>query len=235
MAEEKEAAKRKDPGSGGPERDARESGAGEPDRGVPAGREEQLEEFYAGMAGIVETVLLELVDAGHLREGQLVVIGTSTSEVLGYRIGTRGTERVAREIFEGVRRAREKAGFRPVFQCCEHLNRALVLERETLDRYPLLEPVSVVPVPKAGGSMAAYAYRSFREPVVVEAVRAHAGLDIGGTLIGMHLRPVAVPVRPTVRMLGHAHLQMAYTRPKLIGGERAVYSLSARQEDGSCD
>ncbi|MNC62402.1 hypothetical protein D3C75_1124200 [compost metagenome] len=134
-----------------------------------------------------------------------------------------------------MRRAREQAGFYPVFQCCEHLNRALVLEREALDQYPLLEPVSVVPVPKAGGSMAAYAYRTFKDPVVVEAVRAHAGLDIGGTLIGMHLRPVAVPVRPSVRMLGHAHLQMAYTRPKLIGGERAVYSAVTRQEDGNCD
>lgn len=191
--------------------------------------------FYAGMADTVESVLLELVQAGGLRQGQMVVIGTSTSEVLGYRIGTQGTERVAREIFEGVRRARTQAGFYPVFQCCEHLNRALVVEQEALAFYPLLEPVSVVPVPKAGGSMAAYAYRTFREPVVVESVKAHAGLDIGGTLIGMHLRPVAVPARPTVRMLGHAQLQMAYTRPKLIGGERAVYSLAARQEDGTCD
>jgi uncharacterized protein (TIGR01440 family) len=193
------------------------------------------DDFYAGMAGTVETVLLELAQAGGLRRGQLVVIGTSTSEVLGYRIGTQGTERVAREIFEGVRRAREQTGFYPVFQCCEHLNRALVMEQEALALYPLLEPVSVVPVPKAGGSMAAYAYRTFKDPVVVEAVRAHAGLDIGGTLIGMHLRPVAVPVRPSERMLGHAQLQMAYTRPKLIGGERAVYSAAARQEDGNCD
>lgn len=195
----------------------------------------ESDDFYAGMAGTVETVLLELAQAGGLRRGQLMVIGTSTSEVLGYRIGTQGTERVAREIFEGVRRAREQTGFYPVFQCCEHLNRALVMEQEALALYPLLEPVSVVPVPKAGGSMAAYAYRTFKEPVVVEAVRAHAGLDIGGTLIGMHLRPVAVPVRPSVRMLGHAHLQMAYTRPKLIGGERAVYSAVTRQEDGNCD
>ncbi len=195
----------------------------------------ESDDFYAGMAGTVETVLLELAQAGGLRRGQLVVIGTSTSEVQGYRIGTQGTERVAREIFEGVRRAREQTGFYPVFQCCEHLNRALVMEREALALYPLLEPVSVVPVPKAGGSMAAYAYRTFKEPVVVETVQAHAGLDIGGTLIGMHLRPVAVPVRPSVRMLGHAHLQMAYTRPKLIGGERAVYSAAARQEDGNCD
>lgn len=195
----------------------------------------ESDDFYASMAGTVETVLLELVQAGGLRRGQLVVIGTSTSEVLGYRIGTQGTERVAREIFEGVRRAREQTGFCPVFQCCEHLNRALVMEQEALALYPLLEPVSVVPVPKAGGSMAAYAYRTFKDPVLVEEVRAQAGLDIGGTLIGMHLRPVAVPVRPSVRMLGHAHLQMAYTRPKLIGGERAVYSAVTRQEDGNCD
>lgn len=186
------------------------------------------------MADTVERVLCELAEAGGLRPGSIVVIGTSTSEVLGRRIGTSGTEEVAREIYEGVRRAREKLGFYPAFQCCEHLNRALVVERELLDRDPLLEPVTVVPVPKAGGSMAAYAYRTFREPAVVESIRAHAGLDIGETLIGMHLRPVAVPFRPSVRMLGGARLQAAYSRPKLIGGARAVYELGASQDGGSC-
>lgn len=186
------------------------------------------------LADTVEKVLLELAEIGRLRTGSIVVIGTSTSEVLGHRIGTQGTVEVARGIYEGVRRAREKAGFYPAFQCCEHLNRALVVERELLERYPLLEPVTVVPVPKAGGSMAAYAYGSFGDPVVVESIRAHAGLDIGGTLIGMHLRPVAVPVRPSIRMLGHAHLQMAYSRPKLIGGARAVYELPSGEDGGSC-
>lgn len=193
-----------------------------------------LEQIICGIADTVEKILLELAEAGSIKKGHMVVIGVSTSEVLGYEIGTSGTMDVAREIFEGVRRAREAGGFYPVFQCCEHLNRALVAERELLEHEPLLEPVSVVPVPGAGGSMGAYAYRSFREPVVLESVRAHAGLDIGGTLIGMHLRPVAVPVRPSVRMLGYAHMQMAYSRPKLIGGERAVYRLEQQQDGGSC-
>lgn len=193
-----------------------------------------LEQIISGIADTVEKVILELVQAGGIRESQIVVIGTSTSEVLGYHIGTSGTLDVAREIFEGVRRARQATGFYPVFQCCEHLNRALVAERELLERYPLLEPVSVVPIPKAGGSMAAYAYRAFKDPVVLESIQAHAGLDIGGTLIGMHLKPVAVPLRPPIRTLGYAQMQMAYTRPRLIGGERAVYRPDVRQEDGSC-
>lgn len=183
----------------------------------------------------VERVLGELVEAGGIREGRILVIGTSTSEVLGHHIGTSGTLEVARGIFEGVRRAREKHGFHPAFQCCEHLNRALVVERELLDRHPLLEPVTVVPVPKAGGSMAAYAYRTFRDPVVVEAIRADGGLDIGGTLIGMHLKPVAVPFRPSVRMLGQAPLSAAYCRPKLIGGARAVYERESEEDGGRCD
>jgi uncharacterized protein (TIGR01440 family) len=193
-----------------------------------------LEQIISGIADTVEQVLLELVQAGGIRSKQIVVIGTSTSEVLGYHIGTSGTMDVAREIFKGVQRAREIAGFYPVFQCCEHLNRALVAERELLNRYPNFDPVTVVPVPKAGGSMAAFAYGAFDDPVVLESIKGHGGLDIGGTLIGMHLRPVAVPVRPSIRSLGYAHMQMAYSRPKLIGGERAVYRVETVQEDGSC-
>lgn len=185
-------------------------------------------------ADTVEQVLNELAEAGRLRPGHIVVIGTSTSEVLGQRIGTSGTVEVAQAIYEGVERSRLKFGFFPAFQCCEHLNRALVVERELMDRYPSLEEVSVVPVPKAGGSMAAYAYQTFREPAVVESIRAHAGIDIGGTLIGMHLKAVAVPFRPSVRMLGYAPLQAAFTRPKLIGGERAVYTAPAGRDSGSC-
>lgn len=193
-----------------------------------------LEQIISGIADTVEKVLLELVEAGGIGSKQIIIIGTSTSEVLGYQIGTSGTVDVAREIFEGVERARQIAGFYPVFQCCEHLNRALVAERELLKFFPALEPVTAVPIPKAGGAMAAYAYRTFRNPVVLESVKAHGGLDIGGTLIGMHLKSVAVPVRPSIRTLGHAHMQMAYSRPKLIGGERAVYRLEADQDEGDC-
>lgn len=172
----------------------------------------------------VETVTRELVQAGNVRAGQIIVVGTSTSEVIGQRIGTSGTEQTAQQIFAGMSRVAREVGFFVAYQCCEHLNRALVVERELLSRYPL-EEVSVIPVPKAGGSMAAYAYRHLSDPCVVETIQAHAGIDIGDTLIGMHLRKVAVPARPSIRQIGQAHVTMAYTRPKLIGGARAVYTL----------
>lgn len=180
----------------------------------------EANELTLGLAAIMR----ELVDAGAIRARQLIVVGASTSEVIGRRIGTAGTEETARALFAGIEEVRKAVGFYPVFQCCEHLNRALVLERVAAEAYGL-EEVSVVPVPKAGGSMAACAYRLLRDPVVVEAINAHAGVDIGDTLIGMHLRPVAVPFRPTLRRLGEAHVNAAYTRPKLIGGARAVYRL----------
>lgn len=183
----------------------------------------------------MEQALRELIGIGKIASGQLIVFGTSTSEVLGRRIGTAGTEEVAERIFRAVSVVWREVGFFPVFQCCEHLNRALVVERKLLERYPLLEEVAVVPVPKAGGSMASYAYRHLTEPCVVETIAAHAGLDIGDTLIGMHLRRVAVPVRSSVRTIGHAHVNMAYTRPKLIGGARAVYTAEQAGEQGRCD
>jgi uncharacterized protein (TIGR01440 family) len=171
-----------------------------------------------------EQVLRELVQAGKIEAGQLLVIGTSTSEVLGHHIGTSGTEEVAEHLFAAIETVRAEVGFYPAFQCCEHLNRALVVEREVMTAYRL-EQVSVIPVPRAGGSMASYAYKNLPQACVVETIeaQAHAGIDIGGTLIGMHLKRVAVPLRPSIRMIGHAAVQMAYTRPKLIGGARAVY------------
>lgn len=177
----------------------------------------------------VERIVRETVEAGRLRRGQLLVIGTSTSEVLGERIGTAGAVEVAAAIYDGVQAARDELGFIPVYQCCEHLNRSLVIEREAMLQYHLDE-VSAVPVPQAGGSMAAYAYRRFHEPCLVEGVRAHAGVDIGETLIGMHLRPVVVPFRPSIRKLGEARVTAAFTRPKLIGGERAVYALEQNED-----
>lgn len=182
----------------------------------------------------VEQNVRQLVEAGRVERGQLVVIGTSTSEVMGRHIGTAGSEAVASRIFKAVERVRGDVGFYPVYQCCEHLNRALVLEREAALHYGL-EPVGVIPVPKAGGSMAAYAFRAIPEAVVVEEVRAHAGIDIGGTLIGMHLKRVAVPLRPAHRTVGQAGVQMAYTRPKLIGGARAVYAMDTQPPSGHCD
>ncbi|TWG32066.1 uncharacterized protein (TIGR01440 family) [Geobacillus sp. C56-T2] len=159
-----------------------------------------------------------------LGRGDLVVIGCSTSEVLGERIGTAGSMDVAAMLFAELEAWRRDTGIALAFQCCEHLNRALVVERETAKTHGL-EIVSVVPVPKAGGAMAAYAYRQFADPVVVETIRADAGIDIGHTLIGMHLKPVAVPVRVPIKHVGSACVTLAKTRPKLIGGARAVYSL----------
>ncbi|MFC4599756.1 TIGR01440 family protein [Cohnella hongkongensis] len=181
------------------------------------------------IADRAEQLMDELVKMGAVRPGQIVVLGVSTSEVRGHRIGTSGAEEIASRIHEGIERARARAGVHVVWQCCEHLNRALVTERRLAEAQGWTE-VSAVPVPKAGGSMAAYAYRRMEEPCLVEAVQVHAGIDIGETLIGMHLRPVAVPLRPSFREIGLARVTMAATRPRLIGGARAVYE--AAREDG---
>lgn len=175
------------------------------------------------LAGQVETVVRELIQIGNIQPGQIVVFGVSTSEVTGRQIGSSGSMAAARAIYDGIHRVRMDAGFFTAFQCCEHLNRALVVERALADLCRE-EPVSAVPIPTAGGSMAAYAYAQMDSPCLIESIRAHAGVDIGDTLIGMHLRPVAVPVRPSMQTIGQAHVTMAYTRPKLIGGSRAVYT-----------
>lgn len=171
----------------------------------------------------VAALLRELIEAGNVKQGDIVVIGTSTSEVIGERIGTGGASEVAELLYNGIEEVRRETGFFIAFQCCEHLNRALVIERKLLQLDRTLQEVSVVPVPKAGGAMAAYAYRHMEDPCVVEWIKAQAGIDIGDTLIGMHLRHVAVPFRSSVRSIGQAHVTAAYTRPKLIGGSRAVY------------
>ncbi|MFF2889907.1 TIGR01440 family protein [Paenibacillus sp. NPDC057967] len=195
-------------------------------------------EQQAAIAGQVETVVRELALAGKLGAGHLLIIGVSTSEVLGHRIGTSGAVETAAAVYAGVEAVRKQIPFVPVYQCCEHLNRALVIEEdEAVQRG--LDVVYAVPVPKAGGSMAAYAYGQFAKPCLVEQLTAHAGIDIGDTFIGMHLKRVAVPVRPSIKTIGEAHVTMAITRPKLIGGARAVYdessSLRAEQKAGLCE
>ncbi|WP_282938739.1 TIGR01440 family protein [Paenibacillus sp. RC67] len=181
----------------------------------------------------LEQALRELIQAGHIEPGQIVVFGTSTSEVLGKHIGTSGTEEVAEQLFAAMEAVRKEVHFYPAYQCCEHLNRAIVVEREVMKEYRL-DPVSVVPVPRAGGSMASYAFKKLPKACVVETIEAHAGIDIGGTLIGMHLKRVAVPFKPSIRMIGQASILAAYTRPKLIGGVRAVYDMdSSVQNDAS--
>lgn len=170
------------------------------------------------------------MDTGRVEAGQIIVFGVSTSEVRGKHIGTAGAREIAAVIYEGVEIAQSRFGFYAAFQCCEHLNRALVVEKEALERYRL-EQVGAVPVPKAGGSMASYAYRRLKQPCLAETIQAHAGIDIGSTLIGMHLRRVAVPYRPNLRYFGEAHVTAAVTRPKLIGGERAEYTLEQVQSN----
>lgn len=169
----------------------------------------------------------ELLAVAGLKPGQILVVGCSTSEVRGAKIGSAGSEDVAEAILSALRGSCLAKGVHLAVQCCEHLNRALVIERPAAESYGL-EEVSVVPVPKAGGALAAQAMRDFTAPVVVETVQAHAGLDIGATLIGMHIKRVAVPVRLEHKHVGQAAVTAARTRPKLIGGARAVYELPPR-------
>ncbi|WP_077619917.1 TIGR01440 family protein [Bacillus sinesaloumensis] len=172
--------------------------------------------------GQLQTILTEYAEQASLKKGELLVVGCSTSEVIGERIGTAGSEEVAEMIFTELDILRKNIGLELAFQCCEHLNRAIVVERETAI-HKNYEQVTVVPVRTAGGAMATYAYEHFNDPVVVEFIKAEAGIDIGDTFIGMHLKHVAVPIRSSVKELGGAHVTMAKVRPKLIGGERAVY------------
>lgn len=162
----------------------------------------------------------QLVEAAHLRRGQIVVVGCSTSEVVGHRVGSWSTPEIGQAIFDGLNEVFAPLGIYIAAQCCEHLNRALIVEHEAV---PGAEIVNVKPQPKAGSSFATAAYNSFRHPVALEEIRADAGLDIGGTLIGMHLKKVAVPVRLEQNHIGNAILLAARVRPKFIGGERAIY------------
>lgn len=169
-----------------------------------------------------EAVAKELIELANLKGGELVVVGCSTSEVIGKRIGTSGTTEVAEELVNGLLSVFKANNIQMAAQCCEHLNRALVVERETAIKYNL-EIVSVVPHPHAGGSFGTMVYKTFNDPVMVEEIKADAGIDIGNTLIGMHLKRVAIPLRLQNNIIGEAQVNGARTRPKLIGGERAKY------------
>ncbi|WP_042463571.1 TIGR01440 family protein [Neobacillus dielmonensis] len=179
----------------------------------------------------LQEVLTEFNEQATLKPGQLLVVGCSTSEVAGARIGTAGTMEVAEMIFTGLKKLQEQTGIQLAFQCCEHLNRALVVERSFAEKRGLDE-VTVVPVRKAGGAMATYAFNHMTDPVVVETIKAEAGIDIGSTLIGMHLKSVAVPIRVKQKTVGSAYVTLAKSRPKLIGGPRAIYQRN--DENSSC-
>ena len=170
----------------------------------------------------VKAAIDELIEKADLKEGSLLVIGCSSSEIAGSIIGQDSSLDAAEAVYEGVNEALKDKGIFLAAQCCEHLNRALIVEEE----YALshnLEIVNVVPQPKAGGSFATTCYKNFTSPVAVEFIKADAGMDIGQTLIGMHLKHVAVPVRLSVDKIGCANVTFARTRPKCIGGIRAVY------------
>jgi uncharacterized protein (TIGR01440 family) len=181
--------------------------------------------FLAKIRRQVTEAVNGLLAEAPLTPGQVLVVGCSTSEVGGAHIGTAGSEAVAQAILEPLWDATQAHGLYLACQCCEHLNRALVVSAEAAEHYGW-EQVMVIPMPKAGGSFAARAMHHIPNAVVIEQIQAHAGLDIGSTLIGMHLRRVAVPVRLSLDMVGQARLTAARTRPKLIGGERAVYRLA---------
>lgn len=166
-------------------------------------------------------VTRELCEKAGLTTGSILVIGCSSSEVCGDQIGSNSSLAAAQAVFSGIYEVTQEQGIYLAAQCCEHLNRAIIIEREAV---PGQEIVNVVPQPKAGGSFATTAYRTFRHPVAVEEIKADAGIDIGDTLIGMHLKRVAVPVRLENHEIGQAHITAARVRPKFIGGERAHYN-----------
>ena len=162
----------------------------------------------------------EIIEKACLKEGNILVVGCSTSETLGQKIGTDSSPQAAKYIFEGIYEAAKEKGVFVAAQCCEHLNRAIIIES---DAVCCRQRVNVVPQPKAGGSFATEAYKAFKSPVAVEEIEADAGIDIGFTMIGMHIKKVAVPVRLENNKIGNATVLAARSRPKFIGGVRAVY------------
>ena len=167
-------------------------------------------------------VVNELLEKAKLSKGSICVIGCSTSEITGNNPGTNSTPEIAKAVFDVIYKMLKEKEIYIAAQCCEHLNRAIVIESAVAEKYGY-EPVNVIPQPKAGGSFATATYKGLESPVVVEKVKAHAGIDIGGVLIGMHLKDTAVPVPLKQRTIGAARIIAARTRPKFVGGVRAVY------------
>lgn len=169
-----------------------------------------------------EKAIKELIEISGIKSGQLLVIGCSSSEITGGVIGKASSMDAAKAVFDGIYPILKEKDIYFAAQCCEHLNRAIIIEQEAAEKFGL-EIVNVVPASKAGGSFATVVWQNMAHPVAVEHIKAHAGLDIGNTLIGMHLKEVAVPVRLSINKIGQAPIVCARTRPKFIGGERAHY------------
>lgn len=178
--------------------------------------------MYEEITKQAKTATCELIGLARLSAGDVCIIGCSTSEVAGEHIGKGSNIEIAEALWQGIAPTLQEKGIYLAAQCCEHLNRAVIIEN-AVAKAAGYEPVNVVPQPKAGGSFATTAYKYMENPVAVEAICADAGLDIGGTLIGMHLKAVAVPVRLSLDMIGKARILCARTRPKFIGGIRAAY------------
>ncbi len=178
--------------------------------------------MYEDIKKAAQTAALELIETAGLSAGDIFVVGCSSSEIVGAVIGHGSAYDAAKAVLDGIYPILKERGIFLAAQCCEHLNRALIIERQCAQKYGY-EIVSVKPQPKAGGSFATATYEALDAPVATEHIKAHAGIDIGGTLIGMHLRDVAVPVRLSLSRIGEANILCARTRPKYIGGARAVY------------
>ena len=178
--------------------------------------------MYDEIAEQAKTAVSELIKAANLKKDDIMVIGCSSSEIGGHKIGSFSSVEIANSVFNAIYPILKNNGIYLAAQCCEHLNRSIIIEKEAALKNRL-EIVNVIPRPKAGGSFATAAYENFENPAAVEEVKAQAGIDIGGTLIGMHLAKVAVPVRLSVSKIGEANIVCARTRPKFVGGERACY------------
>ena len=183
----------------------------------------QKEPVYEELMRQAYEITEDLCEKAKLRKGQLLIVGCSTSEICGKRIGSNSNINIAEAVFSGINKSTQKNGIWLAAQCCEHLNRAIIIEKEAI---PGMDIVNIVPQLHAGGAFATIAWKEFNEPVAVEAIKADAGIDIGDTLIGMHLKKVAVPVRLNRCVLGKAHVTAARVRPKYIGGPRASYNVS---------
>ena len=164
----------------------------------------------------------ELIEISKIKSGEMLVIGCSSSEIMGGDIGKASSMDAAKAVFDGIYPILKGKGIYLAAQCCEHLNRAIIIEQAAAEKFNL-EIVNVMPQTKAGGSFATTVWQNMEHPVAVEHIKASAGLDIGNTLIGMHLKEVAVPVRLSINKIGKAPIVCARTRPKFIGGDRACY------------
>lgn len=179
--------------------------------------------MYEEITEKARAAVLEILEQAKLKKGSIFVVGCSSSTVTGNGYGKASSMDIAQALFDGIYPELQKRGIYLAAQCCEHLNRAVITSAAAAEKLGL-DPVNVVPQPKAGGSFATITYNTIADPVAVEHIKADAGMDIGGVLIGMQLREVAVPLNLKNNMIGEAHITAARTRPKFIGGERAHYN-----------